>query len=207
VQRRRRPEHPVRREGHLGPVKYDIGEGLTNIDLPERIDQFLLNFDQDNGIVSAAACIDSMGRTDITESLCDTDTFACRCFNYTYNESLMTWTEFQPTGNPAPPVPDEDSGAVKPGETVQHQPRGTYPESSGTYRYSGLPFGLFSSDGTSSVRVPGPRRHQVHADRLPRDLRRLHWRAPGHDVTPGDLPRQRTAATAPCSSHDPAAFG
>jgi hypothetical protein len=132
--------------------KYDLGEGITNIDLPERIDQFLLNFDQDNGIVSAAACVDSMGRTDITESLCDTDTFACRCFNYTYNESLMVWTEFQPTGNPAPPVPDEDSGAVKPGDPFSIN-LDTYPESSGTYRFSGLPFGLFSSDGTSSKYV------------------------------------------------------
>lgn len=129
--------------------KFDIGEGIENLDLQEREDKFLINFDPESEIVSAAFCVDSMGNSEITESLCDTSEFACRCFTYTYEESQMIWTEFQPEGNPAPPEPPEDTGAKKPGEpfVINLEP---YPESNGTYRYSGLPYGLFSSDGTSS---------------------------------------------------------
>lgn len=140
--------------------KFDIGEGIENLDLQEREDQFLLNFDPETEIVSAASCIDSMGNSEIDESLCDIHEFVCRCFTYTYDESQMIWTEFQPEGNPAPPVPDEDSGAKKPGEPFVINLE-EYPETNNTYRYSGLPYGLFSSDGTSSKYV-----FQVRGDTL-----------------------------------------
>lgn len=63
----------------------------------------------------------------------------------------MTWIEFQPEGNPAPPVPPDD-GTPKPGEpfVIDIEP---YPESNSTYRYSGLPYALLSSDGVSSKYV------------------------------------------------------
>jgi len=133
--------------------KFDIGEGIENLDLQEREDQFLIYFDPETEIVAAASCIDSMGNMEISESLCDIQEFTCRCFNYTFEEDVMTWIEFVPEGQPAPPVPpdpaDEDGGGPKPGEpfgiTLE-----AYPESNNTWRYSGLPFGLFSSNGVSS---------------------------------------------------------
>ncbi len=140
--------------------KFDIGEGIENLDLQEREDQFLLYFDPETEIVAAATCIDSMGNMEISESLCDIQEFTCRCFNYTFEESQMTWIEFTPEVKasgagtwvtpPDPPDPaDEDGGGPKPGEpfgiTLE-----AYPESNNTWRYSGLPFGLFSSNGVSS---------------------------------------------------------
>lgn len=139
-------------KGTWALTKYDIGEGIVDIAFGERVDQFLINFDPVNEIVSAAACKDSMDRVDIEETLCDTGEYACRCFNYSYDESLMIWVEFTPEGQIPPPEPKEDSGAAKPGEPVSINLE-PYPDSSRTYRFDRLPYQLFSSDGTSSKYV------------------------------------------------------
>jgi len=129
---------------------FDIdGTGLTNFDLAQRENQFLIHFDQESKIVASSGCLDSMGQTDITETLCDIDTFQCRCFTYEFEETRMTWTEFTPKGKTPVPDPPMESTAPKVGEpytiTVE-----AYPESGQTYRYSTLPYGLFNSDGETS---------------------------------------------------------
>ena len=128
------------------------GTGLTNFDVGQREYQFMIHYDQEALVVATAGCIDSMGQTDITETLCDTATFQCRCFNYEFEETQMTWTEFTPKGGTKAADPPADSEVPKVGEpysiTVED-----YPESGQTYRYSTLPYGLFNSDGTSSKYV------------------------------------------------------
>jgi hypothetical protein len=133
-------------QGTWALVKFDLdGKGLTSFDVGARAEKFLIHFNQEKSIVAAASCLDSMGRVDLTTTLCDTGTFQCRCFNYTFEETLMTWSEFAPEGGALPPDPPEDAMAQKPGDPV---PIGleTYPESGQTYRYSTLPYGLFNSD-------------------------------------------------------------
>lgn len=129
---------------------FDIeGTGLTNFDVSQRENQFLIHFNKEAQVVASAGCIDSMGQTDITETLCDTDTFQCRCFNYEFKETVMTWTEFTPKGGVKTPDPPMDSTAPKVGETYSISVE-SYPESGQTYRYSTLPYGLFNSDGETS---------------------------------------------------------
>ena len=125
------------------------GTGLTKFDVAQREYQFLIHFDQEAKIVASAGCIDSMNRTDITETLCDLGTFQCRCFNYEFEETQMTWTEFTPKGGMKADDPPMDSTAPKVGEpyTINVE---AYPESGQTYRYSTLPYGLFNSDGETT---------------------------------------------------------
>jgi hypothetical protein len=134
-------------QGTWSLTKFDIdGKGLTTFDVGSREDKFLLHYDQDAKIVAAAACLDSMGRTDLTTTLCDTGKFACRCFNYEFTEKQMVWTEFPPKDGELPPPPPEDAAVPAPGEPVTFAVE-NYPESGQTYRYDTLPYGLFNSDG------------------------------------------------------------
>jgi hypothetical protein len=138
-------------KGTWALFRYDLdGMGVMPIDVQERVDGFLLNFNPDKGIVAAATCIDSMGRTDITQTLCDIDEFVCRCFNYTFEETTMLWTEFE--GSSEPPVPPEDSTAAKPGDTISIEVS-QFGDTSSTYNYSILPYGLFNSDGETTKYV------------------------------------------------------
>ena len=126
---------------------FDIdGMGLTKFDVGTREGKFMIHYNQESKIVASAGCLDSMGRTDITQTLCDTDKYACRCFNYEFTEKQMVWTEFAPEGGALPPPPPEDAGVPAPGEAVTFAVE-AYPESGSTYRYSTLPYGLFNSDG------------------------------------------------------------
>lgn len=129
---------------------FDIeGTGLTNFDVAQRENQFLIHFNKDAQIVASAGCIDSMDRTDITETLCDTGNFQCRCFNYEFTDTTMVWTEFTPKGGVKAEDPPMDSTAPKVGEPYSISVE-AYPESGQTYRYSTLPYGLFNSDGETS---------------------------------------------------------
>lgn len=132
-------------QGAWSLIEYDIdGSGNQAID-ESRVDQFLLYFDQEAGIVAAASCVDSMGRNDVDASLCDTDEFECRCFNYTYEESTMIWKEFTTDSSTPPPPPEnEDTVATPVGDPFSISLT-AYPGSSGTFRYSGLPYELFNS--------------------------------------------------------------
>ncbi len=137
-------------QGTWSLVLFDIeATGLEKFDSSIREEKFMIYFDQEAQVVASAGCIDTMLNTGITKNLCDTGEFQCRCFNYEFIETKMTWTEFTPEGGTPPPAPPEDSAAPKPGEpytiTVE-----AYPESGATYRYSTLPYGLFESDGETS---------------------------------------------------------
>ncbi len=134
-------------QGTWSLTKFEIdGKGLTTFDVSTREDRFLIHFDQDSQIVASAGCLDSMGRTDITQTLCDTDQYACRCFKYEFTEKQMVWTEYPPEGGKLPPAPPKDAGVPAPGEPVTIAVD-SYPESGQTYRYDTLPYGLFNSDG------------------------------------------------------------
>lgn len=133
-------------QGTWALVKFDLdGTGLTTFDVGVREEKFMIHYDSEKAVVAAASCLDSMGRVDITTSLCDTGTFQCRCFNYTYEETAMTWSEFAPEGGALPPAPPEDAMAQAPGDPVGIGLE-AFPESGQTYRYSTLPYGLFNSD-------------------------------------------------------------
>jgi hypothetical protein len=141
-------------QGTWALILFDIpeSEGLENFDVGQREGEFNLHFNTEAGIVASAGCIDSMMRTDITSTLCDIDTYQCRCFEYTFEESQMLWTEFVPKGGVQPPEPPKDSMAAKPGATIAVNVE-AYPEKGGTYRFSALPYGLFNSDGETSSYV------------------------------------------------------
>jgi hypothetical protein len=123
-----------------------------------RVDKFMIAYDKAKKVVAAAACNDSMGNQGVKESLCDRtgpEGYACRCFNYEFNESQMQWVEFLPEGQPMPAEPDEEQqmmGALPFGSAYQIALE-AYPGYSNTYRYDTLPFGVFDSNGYSSEHV------------------------------------------------------
>ena len=92
-------------------------------------------------VLAAASCRDSMGRTDLTKTLCDVNEFECRCFDYTYEGSVMTWTERAPEGGE---VADPKTTTIAVAEDEGY---------TSTYRFEPLPEGLFNSDGTSAQYV------------------------------------------------------
>lgn len=126
-------------DGTWALFQYDIeGKGLEPFDAAARVDKFLLRFDTEAGVVAAASCLDSMDRTDLTQTLCDVGMFQCRCFSYTYEKSTMTWTEVAPEGGE---VADPKT------TTIALEP---YPGFNSTFLFEPLPEGLFNSDGTTS---------------------------------------------------------
>jgi len=140
-------------QGTWALVLFDInGTGLEGFDIGAREDQFLIHFDQESKIVASSGCVDSMGRTDITETLCDIDMYQCRCFTYEFEETRMTWTEFTPKGGVKVDDPPMDSTAPKVGEPYAIAVE-LYPDSGQTYRYSTLPYGVFNSDGETTKYV------------------------------------------------------
>ena len=74
-----------------------------------RQDKYMIFYDKDAKIVATAACNDSMGEQGLKTSQCDLPKeqggYYCRCFNYEFDETAMTWTEFVPKGQPTPPAP------------------------------------------------------------------------------------------------------
>ncbi len=134
-------------QGTWALVLFDIdGKGLGKFDVGAREEKFMIHFDQASQIVASAGCLDSMGRTDLTQTLCDTAAYACRCWNYTFMDSQMLWTEFAPEGGTLPEAPPKDAGVPAPGEPVSFVVE-EYPESGSTYRFATLPYGLFNSNG------------------------------------------------------------
>lgn len=130
-------------DGTWALLLYDIdGRGLEEFSASSRVDQFMVHFktneEETGGIAAAASCIDSMGRTDLTQTLCDVDKFECRCFDYTFEGSAMTFTDRAPKGGE---VTDPKTTAVEVAE---------YEGYSSTYRFEPLPEGLFNSDGEIS---------------------------------------------------------
>jgi len=126
-------------DGTWALLFYDIdGRGLEPFDASSRVDKFLVHFDMENEVVATATCVDSMGRTDITQTLCDIGAFECRCFSYTYEKDVMTWTDRPKEGET---IADPQTTAIN---------LSVYAEYKSTYLFDALPEGLFNSDGTSS---------------------------------------------------------
>lgn len=133
------------------------GDEVGDFGSAARAGKFMINYDAAKQVVAAAMCRDSAGDTSVTSSQCDDHTnpggtYYCRCFNYEYDLTEMTWTEFVPEGQPAPPEPsdkEKEAGALESGNPVRVALE-EYPNYSNTYRYTPLPFGLFDSDGVTS---------------------------------------------------------
>ena len=133
-------------DGTWSLFQYDYeGKGLAPFDNAARVDQFLLHFNMEAGVVAAASCLDSMDRTDLANTLCDLNKFQCRCFEYTYEKSAMSWTEVEPKGGT---VADPKTTGISLED---------YPDFNSTYLFTPLPEGLFNSDGTSSRYLFQPR--------------------------------------------------
>lgn len=139
--------------------KLEDGEDIGDFGSSIRNEKYMLNYDKSKQIVAAASCNDSMGNQAVKESLCDLTAeqggYYCRCFNYEFDETLMTWTEFVPDGQPQPPEPSEEQqmmGALPVGGSYRIALE-AYPDFAQTYRYQPLPFGLFDSNGYSSEYV------------------------------------------------------
>lgn len=134
--------------------RVEDGDEIGGFSAASRVDRFMIHYDQENEVVAAATCRDSMGNTNLTESLCDLSGpagYQCRCFDYDFTSNMMIWTEFAPKGQTLPPEHKEE-GVLQPGE-----PFGIaieeYMSISNAYRYRPLPYGLFNSDGQSSEYV------------------------------------------------------
>lgn len=133
-------------DGTWSLFQYDFeGKGLMAFDTASRVDQFLLHFNMEAGVVAAASCLDSMDRVDLNTTLCDQNKFQCRCFTYTYEDSAMSWTEVAPKGGT---VADPKTTAID---------LEKFPEYNSTYLFAPLPEGLYNSDGTSSRYLFQPR--------------------------------------------------
>lgn len=145
----------------LSFFKIEDGDFIGGFGSPLREGKYMIFFDKTAKIVAAAACNDSMGSQGVTESQCDLPKEAggyyCRCFNYEFEDDQMTWTEFVPEGQPAPPTPDEDQqmmGATPPDAGVRLTVEEYSPdEFNDTYRFTSLPFGVFDSNGVTSEHV------------------------------------------------------
>jgi hypothetical protein len=149
-------------EGVWSMLSYDLGEGQTDIKADSRRDAFLMHFQPEESVVTAATC-GMEGADDPRDSVCrlseEMTGWTCRCFGYAFEESTMQWREFM-AGDPPPRFSFEPQGAgdgggggdtsgtagAGPGDDtyVQVQKIG---ESGATILFQPLPLDLFGSDG------------------------------------------------------------
>lgn len=141
--------------------KLEDGDDIGGFGSALREGNFMIYLDQKAKVVATAACNDSMGNQGVTSSQCDVPKelggYYCRCFNYEYDVDFMTWTEFVPEGQPAPPEPTEDdiqNGVQKPSAGVRIKLAEYDPDNfNETYRFQPLPWRVFDSNGVSSEYV------------------------------------------------------
>jgi len=141
-------------EGTWSLISYDLeGSGTyETIESTNRIDKFLMHFVRTSaegaepaGKVAAATCIDLGGDQSLTSSSCN-DGFTCRCFNYSYNEATMTFTEYE-AANATLYAPME--GEPAPGEPVAVF-LSTVDNNDFQFIFKPLPSRLFQSDAMIS---------------------------------------------------------
>lgn len=138
-------------------AKVEDGDSIDDLGSAMRSEKFMISYDKAKGLVAAASCNDSMDNQSVKESLCDGNPtrYACRCFEYEFDLTEMTWIEFLPEGQPMPAEPDEEQqmmGALPFGSAYRIALE-AYADFGNTYRYTPLPFGLFDSNGYSSEYV------------------------------------------------------
>lgn len=141
--------------------RLEDGDDIGKFGSTLRDDKFMIYFDPKAEVVAAAMCNDSMGNQSVTQSQCDQTKemggYYCRCFTYEFDQAEMTWTEFVPEGQPAPPEPSEDElgmGVAKPADGVRIKLAEYDPDTyNNTYRFQPLPYGVFDSNGVTSEYV------------------------------------------------------
>lgn len=141
--------------------KLEDGDQIGGFGSTLRQGKYMLYFDKKAKVAAAASCKDSADDSGVLTSLCDVPKekggYACRCFNYEYDDDQMTWTEFVPDGQPAPPEPTEaelDEGARSPKDPILVNLAEYDPDNfNNTYRFSPLPYGLFNSNSRTSEYV------------------------------------------------------
>lgn len=142
-------------DGTWSLISHDVeGSGtFKTIDSANREDKFLLRFvrtsaaeSEPAGKLAAATCIDVSDDSGLTTSSCN-DGFTCRCFNYSFNETTMIFTEFEGEGGflytPA-------EGEPAPGEPVAVVVS-EVEDNNVTFVFRPLPSRLFESDATGSA--------------------------------------------------------
>jgi hypothetical protein len=138
-------------------AKIEDGDEIDDLGSAMRSEKFMIAYDKPGKRVAAASCNDSMDNQSVHESLCDgiPTRYACRCFEYEFDLTEMTWIEYLPDGQPMPAEPDEEQqmmGALPFGSAYRIALE-AYADFGNTYRYDSLPFGVFDSNGYSSEHV------------------------------------------------------
>lgn len=93
-------------------IQFDLQDTGLNDVSDNRKSGFMLNFHKKEGVVEAASCQDDSGSTSINSSLCHSDpnaVYVCNCFAYEFEESIMTWVEYD-AGSSIPDIPDDPGG-------------------------------------------------------------------------------------------------
>jgi|GEM_PF-3992702 len=132
-------------EGTWSLVKYATDGGqFVAIDEFSREHKFLFRF-QDEAL-GVATCVDQDGDNSPSSAYCSdgaTYTWECRCFSYSFENSIMYWREY--VHGAAKPSPPSGPGAMTSKVTVS--------KLSGfgsAYVFTGLPMDVFDSNGGTS---------------------------------------------------------
>ncbi len=149
-------------------VKYDLeGSGETrDIDNMNRRDAFMIAFDDVEGVVTTASCVDDDNpEATPANSGCrlsaSTTRWSCSCYGYDFVREEMLWREFNAgdvppevslEGMDEPPASDETGtgggGAGPEGDTSVFVAE--VPDINSTYNFRPLPEGIFGSNGMTS---------------------------------------------------------
>ncbi|MEX1363289.1 MAG: hypothetical protein AB1Z98_09195 [Nannocystaceae bacterium] len=144
-------------------IRYDLeGAGdLSDIDVNNRRDAFLLHFDDVERVVTAAACVDDSTDTPANSSCLLTPSsteWQCACYGYDFVREQMLWREFEP-GDLPPEVSlddiDQDAGmdsGTGGGTPLEDSliNLAAVPDINSTYTFRPLPEDLFGSNGEDS---------------------------------------------------------
>ena len=142
-------------DGTWSLLSHDVeGSGtFKTIDSPNREDKFLMRFVRTSaaeaepaGKVAAATCIDVADDMGLLSSSCN-DGFTCRCFNYSFDQTTMIFTEYEGEGGF---LYTPEDGEPAPGEPVAVVVS-EVETNNVTFVYRPLPSRLFESDAVNSA--------------------------------------------------------
>ncbi len=152
------PKKVVDEQGTWSIERYNIDGETEVLNTGTQKDAFLLYFDADELVMTAAACGMETSDNIPGESVCRQNHsitgWACRCFSYAYHVDTMQFREFA-AGDPPPSVdfvdPDDAAGGGEGdtggggGDSYSVITENQTPV--GTYAWQPLPEGVFGSDG------------------------------------------------------------